>query len=408
MTSKPQLDLVLCFDTTGSMAGVLGSVRTELARLTATIFAHDGSHDVAVAVVAHGDYDSAAQYIVSHLDFSTDTAAVTTWIRNVTPVSNSWNEGEAYEQALETMKHLSWRPDAVKVVVLVGDDIPHPPHFPANTARTDWRECLTYLTAMNIAFYAVQCTHSDVARCKDFYTALGTAHRRGRALLLDQFYIMPELIMGLFLHATDDTAALSAHEADMVARGVYSRATAQAFDTMLGRAAGTGPVGFSASAPAGGYGGGGGGSASAPRSRGQKRGRGVAADPTSATVDPAAQTLEPVPPGRFQRLHVQDPITIKDFVLAAGAIFKPGQGFYEITKPEEVSAKKEIILENVATADMFTGVAARQMLHLPVDGPPERLSPGEVPVGYRAYIQSTSNNRKLMGGTKFLYQVSVQ
>jgi hypothetical protein len=125
-------------------------------------------------------------------------------------------------------------------------------------------------------------------------------------------------------------------------------------------------------------------------------------------VDPAAQTLEPVPPGRFQRLHVQDPITIKDFVLAAGAIFKPGQGFYEITKPEEVSAKKEIILENVATADMFTGVAARQMLHLPVDGPPERLSPGEVPVGYRAYIQSTSNNRKLMGGTKFLYQVSVQ
>ncbi len=405
MTSKPQLDLVLCFDTTGSMAGVLGSVRTELARLTATIFAHDGSHDVAVAVVAHGDYDSAAQYVTTHLDFSADAAVVTQWIRGVAPVCNTWNEGEAYEQALEVMKHLTWRVDSVKVVVLVGDDIPHAPHFPGNTAHTDWRECLAYLTAMNIAFYSIQCTHSDVDRCRDFYRSLGTAHARGRALLLDQFYIMPELIMGLFLHATDDTAALATHEADMVARGVYSRATAQAFDTMLNRASGTGPVSAGAAAGSGsGVSGSGAATRTTSAGRGQKRGRAASVPPLLSS---ASQALEPVPPGRFQRLHVQDAITIKDFVLAAGAIFKPGQGFYEISKPEEVSAKKEIILEDVATADMFTGAAARHMLHLPAGGAAVKIGPTDVPAGYRAYIQSTSNNRKLVGGTKFLYEVSV-
>lgn len=47
----------------------------------------------------------------------------------------------------------------------------------------------------------------------------------------------------------------------------------------------------------------------------------------------------PVPPGRFQRLDVDADVSIKDFVTSTGAVFKAGRGFYELSKPEDVSDK---------------------------------------------------------------------
>ena len=51
-----------------------------------------------------------------------------------------------------------------------------------------------------------------------------------------------------------------------------------------------------------------------------------------------------VDPARFQVLDVDDRCDIKSFVQRNGLIFKPGRGFYEFTKPEKVSDKKEVVL----------------------------------------------------------------
>ena len=51
-----------------------------------------------------------------------------------------------------------------------------------------------------------------------------------------------------------------------------------------------------------------------------------------------------VNPARFQVLDVDDRCVIRDFVQRNGLIFKPGGGFYEFTKPEKVSDKKEVVL----------------------------------------------------------------
>jgi hypothetical protein len=365
-----QLDLVLCFDTTGSMYPVLASVKKQLTGLAGLIFAPGSGFDCAVAVVAHGDYDSADTYVTTHMDFSTESNTVTAWIANVAPVNNSWNEGEAYEQALAVMRGLAWRPASKKVVVLVGDDKPHPAFFPGNTTRVDWTEVLADLTAMDVAFYAVQCAHLDVARSRFFYEALARAHPAGQYISLDQFYMMPELLQGLFLHATGDTAGLAAHEQAMKNAGKFSRTMAATFDQLLGRAP---AASCGASAGAGGGASGG--------------------------------ALLPVAPGRFQRLDVGSaPISIKEFVLASGATFKPGRGFYELTKAEDVGPAKEVVLEELGTADMFSGDAARTILGLRA-GVTARVSPAFVPTQYRAFVQSTSNNRKLMPGTKFLYEL---
>ena len=43
-------------------------------------------------------------------------------------------------------------------------------------------------------------------------------------------------------------------------------------------------------------------------------------------------------------------------------IFKAGRGFYEFTKPEVISQKKEVVLLDKATGDMFTGPEALDLI----------------------------------------------
>lgn len=54
--------------------------------------------------------------------------------------------------------------------------------------------------------------------------------------------------------------------------------------------------------------------------------------------------LTPVNPSRFQVLDVDERCDIRSFVQKNSLIFKPGQGFYEFTKPEKISDKKEVVL----------------------------------------------------------------
>ena len=54
--------------------------------------------------------------------------------------------------------------------------------------------------------------------------------------------------------------------------------------------------------------------------------------------------LVPVDPSRFQVLDVDERCDIRTYVQKNGLIFKPGRGFYEFTKPEKISDKKEVVL----------------------------------------------------------------
>lgn len=354
-----QLDVLLCFDTTASMTPVLVTVRSRLRELTDALFT--STRDAALAVMAVGDYDS-AQYVVKHRDFTADASAVKTFLADVEPVRNCWNEGEAYEQALAAAKGLAWRPASRKVIVLVGDDKPHPPNFPANTGRVDWRAELAELTAMDISVYAVQCASLDIPRSEAFYRDCAGAHPRGAYVLLTQFAMIHEMLMALLYHADDDLGGLQRYEQALRDAGTYNRNMEVALNGLLGR-------------------------------QDQRH--------AAAAVDARA---EPVPAGRFQRLHVPTKTAIKAFVTATGAAFKTGRGFYELTKSETVSAGKEVVVEDVASGEMFSGDGARAVLGLPTTGM-ATLSPGAVPAGRRVFVQSKSVTRALQPGTHFLYEL---
>jgi hypothetical protein len=113
--------------------------------------------------------------------------------------------------------------------------------------------------------------------------------------------------------------------------------------------------------------------------------------------------LRAVSPGRFQVLDIDKDISIKAFVLENGLTFKTGRGFYEFTKTETIQGKKEVILMERKTGDLFSGEAAREMLGLPA-GETVRIKPSNLEK-YVVFVQSTSANRKLIGKTRFLYEV---
>lgn len=79
--------------------------------------------------------------------------------------------------------------------------------------------------------------------------------------------------------------------------------------------------------------------------------------------------------------------------------------FYEFTKRETIQDKKEIVIRNKVTGDMFTGSAARKLLNIPLGMGKSKISPKHGDK-YDVFVQSTSYNRKLVGGTRFLYETT--
>ena len=116
-----------------------------------------------------------------------------------------------------------------------------------------------------------------------------------------------------------------------------------------------------------------------------------------------ARNLAAVPPGRFQVLEVDKDMPIQKFCKSEGLTFKTGRGFYEFTKTETVQGYKEVVLMERDTGDLFEGNKARSLIGLK-PGVSERLKPAALDK-YAVFVQSTSNNRKLVGGTRFLYEV---
>lgn len=123
---------------------------------------------------------------------------------------------------------------------------------------------------------------------------------------------------------------------------------------------------------------------------------------TPAQAKAAKQKLDDVQ-GDFKQMTVrtQDPKTIQDFIESRGMGFRKGAAFYQLSKSETVQAAKEILLREVKTGAIYGGSQARGILGLPagVDVKVKPADHGE----WDVFVQSTSNNRKLMPGTNLLY-----
>jgi hypothetical protein len=95
-------------------------------------------------------------------------------------------------------------------------------------------------------------------------------------------------------------------------------------------------------------------------------------------------------------------IEIRSFILDKRAEYLKGSAFYQLTKTEpRVQEAKLIAIRNRATGAIYSGVEARKLIGLPEKGN-ARLHPGDHG-NFDIFIQSSSTNRKLVGGTGVLY-----
>ena len=357
MSIELKADVLLVFDTTGSMYPCAYETKRSINQITKKLF--DEASDVRVGVIAHGDYcDAGSTYTLMTQDFTEMCSKLTTFIDSVEPTYGG-DFPECYE--------LSWREDAKKLVVMVGDATPHPVHDPQNAMGLDWKQEALDLSNRGIKIYAVHAMPGIRKSSTSFWKSL--AHITGGVYLTsDQFSIIPDLIVAATYSQLDFLNTDEKYNFLLSNINSSSYCVVNNIEQLAGYV------------------------------------------DTSKTSYNNPEGLTPVPDGKFQVMQVLGDIPIKEFVEDAHLIFKKGKGYYELGRTETVQCYKSIILQEKSSGKLFEGPQVREMLGLRPESPkgsyePERLRYFHLD-NYRVFIQSTSHNRKLREGALFLYEVS--
>ena len=391
MAKAETIDVCLTFDTTGSMYPCLTQVRRVVEKTVKRLF--QDIPGLRVAIKAHGDEcDVGNPYITKTLEFSTSVSMVSDFIRNVEPTGGG-DAPECYERVLQECRLLNWQAGKQKVIVMIGDDVPHPPSYPRHDGKKiDWRNELGLLLESGIHVYGVHAMPGCRRHSYPFYKEIAEK-TGGFYLTLDQFASVVDIIKAI-CYQQQGTSILQNFKAELKEAGRLGRNMTYVVGVLLGEEVEEPTYEYS-------------------YSTGGKSGYGATvAVATFSGSEAEKGDLVPVPAGRFQVMEVDDDQPIKQFVEEQGATFKKGRGFYELTKSVVVQQYKEIVVMDKATGDIFTGPAVREMLGLPeqienrkaAGRKDAKLRPVDL-TKWAVFIQSTSVNRKLIGGTRFLYEV---
>jgi hypothetical protein len=343
------VEVVISFDTTGSMYPCLTQVRTHIRSLIRDLFTTIPT--IRMGLIAHGDYGDV--YVTKHTGLSTNQDTLCQFVETVSG-TNGFDGEECYELVLrEVHQKVNWTEGAKKVFVMIGDYLPHAVQSHRNVGRIDWRKEAKELVKRGITIYSVQALgnrHAGDAFWKPLARETGGIH-----LELQQFHNAKEYIRAICYHTQGQTV-LQGYRDQLQGEGRMNRALHGMFATLLRDTTAFG---------------------------GEEEG------------------LEPVAPSRFQVLEVGERTSIKEFAQTNGLTFRVGRGFYEFTKPEVISDKKEVVLMNKRTGDMFTGEQAGRLIGAGGTG---RIRPTDLEK-WRVFVQSTSANRVLLANTGFLYEV---
>ena len=93
-------------------------------------------------MIAHGDYCDADKYIVKWIDFGATLPELCDFVEKVDRTYGG-DGPECYELVLKRAREeLSWTPGSQRVLVMIGDDEPHPVGYTYNKKKyyIDWKE----------------------------------------------------------------------------------------------------------------------------------------------------------------------------------------------------------------------------------------------------------------------------
>jgi hypothetical protein len=372
------IDVVLTFDTTGSMYPCLSQVRRTLVQMVKDFSTNIPT--LRIGVIAHGDYcDARTNYVTKLLDLTTNMRDVTDFIQKVGPTGGG-DSPECYELVLHQARtQMTWKSGRNKVIIMVGDDVPHEASYSMNKDKIDWKNELGLISEASIKIYGVHCMPGCRRHSRLFYQTIAS-QTNGAYLTLDQFRNINDLIMGVCYKQKGEeefaSFVLTVSKGGRMTKDLEFSFRAMSPKTKLDFGV---------------------------RKSGGTR------------YSYEEDGLHPVDSGRFQVIPVDEEITIQNFIRNQGVSYQAGRGFYELVrygkKAYKIQQYKEIILQDRESGDMLNGPEVRKILGLlpqieggKGSGDTERLAPNAMEK-YRVFIQSTSYTRKLVPGSNLLYEV---
>eukprot|EP01105_Mastigella_eilhardi_P002248 TRINITY_DN1271_c1_g1_i1.p1 TRINITY_DN1271_c1_g1~~TRINITY_DN1271_c1_g1_i1.p1 ORF type:complete len:696 (-),score=193.35 TRINITY_DN1271_c1_g1_i1:77-2164(-) len=161
-----KIDILFCFDTTGSMYSVLQNVRDNVEEACTRLVTE--VPDIRIGIMAVGDYcDAAMAYVTKQVDLTADAKKLARFARKV-EATGGGDPPEAYEWGLRQATQMAWREDSSKALVMIGDYFPHPPSY--TTEDIFWKDEVAKLSALGVKIYGVQAM--SITNARPFYEEL--------------------------------------------------------------------------------------------------------------------------------------------------------------------------------------------------------------------------------------------
>lgn len=158
-TNDGMLDMVIAFDTTGSMAAYINAVKTHVKELVPKLFS--SNPDLRIGIVAFGDYcDMKAPTLYGKayqvLDLTNDENKIIKFINEAQNTSGGDGD-EFYELVIKKItEETAWREGSTKAVLLIADAAPHKVGYSykniVKNAQIDWREEAKKASELGIKF----------------------------------------------------------------------------------------------------------------------------------------------------------------------------------------------------------------------------------------------------------------
>ena len=364
--SQQTIDCVFIFDTTGSMSPCIHQVRRNVKETCAYLY--DKIPNLRIGILSHGDWCDGNR-VISSLEFTSvrDHGKLESWINN-NPDTYGGDAAECYEYAIHRARtDFDWNAD-IRFGVMIGDADPHTKRdydggkytsygYKFSGENPHWKEQLKLFNNEVGPMFPIQALGHRWAT-STFWKQIADCQDNIPKLDLQQFSDIHQILMAVCMQQAGKLEEFENAIVSGPKKASYN--VISIIDSLAGR---------------------------------EKRKKKT-----------TSHSKHAVSPSRFQVMTVDTDVSIKDFVENNHLRFQTGRGFYEFTNRVIIQDYKEVIIRDNETGDMFSGDKAREILGIPVG---ETCKVGPSPSGkYTGFIQSTSNNRKLLGGTEFLYEVS--
>lgn len=149
---RSEVDLVLVIDTTGSMSNKIKGLLATCARFVDEFASLN--LDSRVAIIAFGDLKVPGDKIVKTA-FTSKVEVIKKSLRNIPRFGGGGNEGESSLEALEKTLTLPFRPNVLKVIVLITDEPAHQTKIRANDMinRLMQKECLVFVVSPPLSYF---------------------------------------------------------------------------------------------------------------------------------------------------------------------------------------------------------------------------------------------------------------